>query len=383
MDNVGQLTPLDETLNHQIADTFATIIESDLGWTEKLWGSFARKDGTLQVDFGLGKYHNRNVFDGFGGVSRNTEQWTVRASRELSFDMQTAGVGPLRYEVIEPFKKIRFVLAKNDVQPISFDIMFEAELPPFFEKRSRLRTGNRIGQDVVRYHQAGKLSGWVEVDGERHEIDDSWFGFRDHSWGMRGHLIGAHVTDVQPGSGMPKNMKIHWGLAMMTRPDGSKYEMMNYLFSSDNWNYFSGHFNEATSNSREVLQIEIDRMTPKLTFDPKTRRLLGGSLEFGLADGEVRNVEMTPLGQTGFHLRTGNYGGWNGYRHGAWRGEYHEEGEYIADVIEKISELGQYRDCPVFVRDGDAIGYGIQETLYVGNYPELSLGPDSDFLADL
>ena len=41
-------------------------------------------DGSLQVDFGLGKYHNRGVIDGFGGISRGREQWTVRGSRELA-----------------------------------------------------------------------------------------------------------------------------------------------------------------------------------------------------------------------------------------------------------------------------------------------------------
>ena len=81
--DIGPLWAADETLNHQIVDTFATISESDFSWTEKIWASVARTDGTLQLDFGLGKYHNRGIVDGFGGVSRGREQWTVRASREL------------------------------------------------------------------------------------------------------------------------------------------------------------------------------------------------------------------------------------------------------------------------------------------------------------
>jgi len=47
IDNIGRLTPADETLNHQIADTFATVVESDVGWTEKIWASLARKDGAV------------------------------------------------------------------------------------------------------------------------------------------------------------------------------------------------------------------------------------------------------------------------------------------------------------------------------------------------
>jgi len=51
VDDIGALRRADEGLNHQIADTFATVAESDHAWTEKIWGSLARIDGTLQVDF--------------------------------------------------------------------------------------------------------------------------------------------------------------------------------------------------------------------------------------------------------------------------------------------------------------------------------------------
>ena len=80
---IGQLRKADEGLSHQIVDTFARVAESDRSWTEKIWGSLSAADGSLQVSFGLGKYLNRGILDGFGGVSRGREQWTVRASREL------------------------------------------------------------------------------------------------------------------------------------------------------------------------------------------------------------------------------------------------------------------------------------------------------------
>nr|MDT0664384.1 hypothetical protein [Micromonospora sp. DSM 115978] len=63
--DIGALRGADEALTHQIVDTFATVSESDLAWTEKIWGSLASADGSLQVAFGLGKYHNRGVIDGF------------------------------------------------------------------------------------------------------------------------------------------------------------------------------------------------------------------------------------------------------------------------------------------------------------------------------
>ena len=183
---IGQLRQADEGLSHQIVDTFARVSESDRAWTEKVWGSFCAADGSLQVSFGLGKYHNRGIIDGFGGISRGQEQWTVRASRELHSAPEETTVGPIRYEVLEPLKAIRFTLEPNDIQPISFDVTLSAVTPPFFEDRNHVRdpgTG-RVEVDVIRYHQGGWVSGSVTVNGETTTIShEEWFGFRDHSWG--------------------------------------------------------------------------------------------------------------------------------------------------------------------------------------------------------
>ena len=70
-------------------------------------------DGSISLGFGLGKYPNRGVMDAYAGVSRGTEQWTVRASRELGADGDTAAVGPMRYEVLEPMRRIRFALDRE------------------------------------------------------------------------------------------------------------------------------------------------------------------------------------------------------------------------------------------------------------------------------
>jgi hypothetical protein len=100
--DIGALRGADESLNRQIVDTFATIAQTDYAWTEKIWASLASTDGSLQVDFGVGKYHNRGIIDGFGGVSRGREQWTVRGSRELAGAPEDAAIGPIHYEIIEP-----------------------------------------------------------------------------------------------------------------------------------------------------------------------------------------------------------------------------------------------------------------------------------------
>src|SRR5208283_5021585 len=114
---IGPLGPADERFDHQIADTFTTVGSSDPSWTEKVCAMVARRDGTLQLGFGTGKYTNRNVLDAYAGLSRGSEQITVRASRRLFPDFDLTEVGPIRYEVLEPMRRVRFALDPNPCQP--------------------------------------------------------------------------------------------------------------------------------------------------------------------------------------------------------------------------------------------------------------------------
>ena len=80
-------------------------------------------------------------------------------------------VAPLRYEVLEPLRVVRFALEPNDVLPVAFEWTFEAALPPTLEDRTVHQDGYRTSADLVRYHQIGVGPGWVEIDGERTELE--------------------------------------------------------------------------------------------------------------------------------------------------------------------------------------------------------------------
>ena len=47
MTTLGPLVPADETLHHQITDTFATVAQSDRSWTEKVCAMAALRDGSI------------------------------------------------------------------------------------------------------------------------------------------------------------------------------------------------------------------------------------------------------------------------------------------------------------------------------------------------
>lgn len=378
--SMQKIIPADEMLCHQTVETFATVSESDLSWTEKIWASIFKKDGTLQVDCGLGKYQNRNVMDMFAGISRGKEQITVRASRVLDHDPHRLGAGAFTYEVLEPLKSFRFTLVANDVQPIAFDIILTGVMPPFLESKDAQRetVGLRMCSEVLRYHQLCTVSGTITIDGETSEIaEDEWYAVRDHSWGIRMD-VGEPPTDVLRPDRLAQNFKLFWSPMYFQRPDSTWYEIHHYIQTvNDEVTYFSGFINESDGR-----QIPLVGMRDDLKFDPMNRRLLGGTMIFDAGWGKTREIEIEPAGDTGFHLGAGLYFGFKGHRHGVYLGPENEDGERYDDVstYDNAREIRQLRDCVIRVSEGDSSGYGIFESILVGEHEGYGLTREESFL---
>ena len=284
---VGPIVAADEGFHHQVADTFAKVGTSDPAWTEKVCAMVMARDGSIQLGFGLGKYTNRNVIDAYGAVSRGTSQWTVRASRALSSDPEGTGVAPLRYEVLEPLRVVRFALDANDVQPVAFEWTFEAALPTAFEDRTVHQDGFRTSADLVRYHQIGVGSGWVEVEGERTELTTAdCVSTRDHSWGVR-YGVGVPPPDVPEVDALAGlGFQMIWCPLLFDRDDGSRYGMLM-------------HFQIVTAPGlgvvRKIVMGGIEHpdgphepwldLAPELRYDPANRRLRGGVIRATTGDG--------------------------------------------------------------------------------------------------
>lgn len=381
--SIAALTGADEQFTHQIANTFAAVATPDRAWTEKAWFTLMRKDGSLQASFGLGKYANRNVLDGFAGVQIGTRQMTVRASRLLASDPESLAVGPLHYAIVEPLRAIRLRLEENAAQPLRFELTFHATMPAFFEKRDTVIHGGRTASDVIRFHQPGTVSGWIEIDGQRHEVrPEEWFGFRDRSWGVREH-VGLDPADLPPGSagatgGNKAGTGYHfnWLVSQIERPDGSSYDLAYYFRDFGGGaapDFFSGYINESDGRQLPILHLfpEIDyRASDRAAMRGRITALLAGagkSVEERVFQFEAINPEM------GFRLLPGMYGEWKGQVHGSYKGDDFLDGETIDDVNNpaRLAETyrWQIRDRPVRLWEGDNHGFGDMESIILGDYP--------------
>jgi hypothetical protein len=289
----------------------------------------------------------------------------------------------LRYQVIEPLKTLRLTVAANDAQPVSWDLTWTAHLPAFFEDRDLAIAGGRKSSDVVRYHQAGSVSGWIEIDGERITVNpDEWSGFRDHSWGIREH-VGAELADLptdKPGAGstgvLTSDYQFNWFVSQLTRPDGSRYELAYYFREfrePRGLQWFTGWINEADGGQKPLLQVY-----PELTYRKSDHGVLGGKI-YVLQRGDGRKTiervfEVEAIDtELGFRLNPAMYGAWKGHIHGAYKGENFLDGECIDDVNnpEKFAANRRWeiRDRPLRIREGDAFGYADIESIVIGDWP--------------
>ncbi len=380
--SLGPLLAADEQFLHQVVETFANVQSTDFGWCDRVYGTAQAKDGSFGIHWSLGKWTNRNVLDGHAGVSRGRRSLIVRANRRLEPTPLDLSAGPLRYEIIEPLKRARYVLEANDVQPVAFDIVHEGPEAPWLEDRQVQMRGYRRAKDEIRYIQVGSVSGWLEFEGERFEINpDDWYGYRDHSWGVKEN-IGPPAPDMRVSSDMPKGVRYRffWCLCRLTRPNGEAYRV--HLFK---WEVFSSRgtqvFNETKFMETDGSEFFAAEAQIDMQYDPVTRQPLGGRFVCAMEGGGVRPFAIEPVGETRTVLGAGGlYFGYKGRYQGQVMGKLHVDGERVDDTTDPAfcREAHQNRDTLVRVEDpvGGGSGWGILNSEIVGAWPDLGLGEE-------
>ena len=249
---------------------------------------------------------------------------------------------------------MRFVLEPNDVQPISFDLVLSGVTPPFFEDRNLARNPRTGRVDVNvdplppgRLGRRGRSPSTVRPTRSR---PGEWFGFRDHSWGVRQGVGRSRRPDRASRGLTPRARPAHRSQLKWTPlvlPTARRLVLRDRHPRSA-WLLRPAFVNEAdgTQTTRAVAS------SPACSYDPRTRFVLGGELHAhdGVGGGTgdrgrgARRIRLLPQDR---RLR----------RRGAatctarGRARSHLDGEHIADCWDD-EHLARPRAAPRHAHPG-------------------------------
>jgi hypothetical protein len=232
----------------------------------------------------MGVYQNMNVVDGGFVAIHDGRQHNVRVSRQLRPTYDTV-CGPLRIEVIEPMQRIRLAVAPND-GTVHGELEWRATFAPQEERHHFNRSWGRVLEDYARYDQIGELAGWLEIEGQRRELD-GWWACRDHSWGVR-ERVG--IPEPYTGEVAPAGMSMfaflffstdtHGGHVQVTRRDGADHLTAEVV-------------ERATGASTRGEHVTVDA---EFVDDARPRRFRRVRLEVTDADDEVTTFDLEAQG---------------------------------------------------------------------------------------
>lgn len=360
------LTPIDDYLVHQTPETFDRVFTSDRNFYDRYYFGAHTRDGRAYLGVAMGSYPNAGVIDAFATLMIDGKtQHIVRASRELGSDRMNTKIGPIGVEVLEGLRRFR-VYAEPNEYGVDFDITFEGSTPPYEEPHFFRRTGNRVTMDYTRLTQTGRWSGKLNAPGRSFDVEPaSWWGVRDHSWGVR--PVGGGETPSAPPPGNPPGgffwlwspMQFQKAALMFTcteNPDGTRWHAAAELMHP--WGV------KPASESLSLVGHD-------LTMRPGTRVFAGGRLLLARRDGTQVTVTLTPTKT--MYMAGAGYAYFGGWRHGQYHGPLVVEGETwdLSDESLLTRIRGQNQTiCEVHVDgiDGLGTGYGPLEFLVLGVY---------------
>ncbi|MDO8365122.1 MAG: hypothetical protein Q7V88_19690, partial [Actinomycetota bacterium] len=180
------LTSYDDFPIHQASVPIAHSATGDLNQYDRYFFNGYSRDGGIYFGAAMGLYPNRHVADASFSVVHQGRQLSVFRSQRAPLDRRDATtLGPIVVEVVQPLQTLRLTVDAPE-HGLRADLTFDGRSPAIEEPHFFERVGLRTFFDYTRLTQFGSWSGWIEIEGVRHEVrpDDVW-GSRDRSWGVR------------------------------------------------------------------------------------------------------------------------------------------------------------------------------------------------------
>ena len=354
------VTSWDDYPVHQSSDWIAHVATSDRNFYDRYYFNAFDTDGDFIVVMGLGQYPNLGTTDAFVTVRVGDEQHVVRASRPLG-DRSDISVGPLRIEVLEPLKRLRFVVEPTE-HTVAMDLTWEGFGPAIPEPNQFIRQGARTTFDTQRLAQMGSWSGTLEVAGQQLSVDPgTTFGSRDRSWGVR-----------------PVGEKEPEGIFADTVRRGGMWSYFPMRFEDHCIYYICSEGADGSRSLEQAERVWLDGRVEQLGrtdhdhhFSSEVPRLLDHStISFPDAGFEITCTSLLPN-----YLAIGTgYGFEDDWRHGMYQGPDTVVQGVVYQVPE-IQQLGAYAvvdHAARFEYDGHT-GHGLYEHAFSGVMPKYGL----------
>ena len=349
--------PLDEYPIHQAPASMAHFGTSDRNVYDRCIMQCSDRTGAVQLITGLGVYPALGVIDAYAVLRQGDKQTVVRTSDSLGDDRMLQAVGPIRFDVVEPLRRLRATC--DDGHGLGFELEWTGSSAAQEEPRHVYRVGDRLILDACRFMQTGLWSGVIRVDGEEIAVtEDGWVGSRDRSWGIR------PVGDPEPPGRPVERVGSHWWVWTPLRfEDFSLMVIAQEEHDGNRLMYEAVRlFPEQTGKPAEHLGYpEFD-----ITYRSGTRHPEHVTVHLGTRKSPV-TVEIDTLG--GIPLTVGcGYGGDPDWTHGQWKGAGWVEGATYDLTDPAIAGRIPYAHVDHVARatlDGQT-GYGIFEHASIG-----------------
>ena len=359
------LSPQDDLIGHQTPTTFDHVESSDPAWMERLWYTgHLVPEGSVLFDLGLGYHPNRNVMDGFAGVTLGTTQYNLRLSRRLRPDPLTTRIGPLSIQVLEGLRRHRLRLEPNE-SGIEFELEYHATLNPHEEAPHFRRRKGRVTENLMRVQQFGAYAGWLQVAGQRFEVrPEHWLGQRDHSWGIRAEM---RTDETRPP--LTYYPPLFWTWTTAQFPGYGLQWYFNERSPGD-FIYLTGEQTTALGTPRD-RGLSVKGITHEVEWedDPLGQTMKSAVFDLEFRNADRRQVRLTAL-PSRFFLKGGLYGGYRGWAAGDDRGEFYMESDCWDLTDPQVRQSARtLSDHAIRVTDGENVGYGIIEYGVAPGYP--------------
>ena len=351
------LTKGDDYPIHQTPEPIA-FAGSDRNFYDRYFFNAYAPDGSAFAAVAFGVYPALNVADAHIAVVKDGKEACLHASRILGLERMDLVVGPISIEVLEPLQKLKVTVAKTD--GIAGELTFEGRAFPIEEPRFVKRNGPRLFMDYTRLTQNMRVSGWLEVDGARIEVE-GWVGTRDRSWGIR--PVGAPDPQPTPGAGIAG---FFWQWTPFNFEDRSVYFHVNADPDGTPWNTRAVILPDGAGPGggleAEAASMEVDLL-------PGTRHARSAELTIPLHQGAAK-MKIEPVAT--FLMRGIGYGG--DWRHGGLKGELAVAREDLDCATFDPKDLGNLHIQAISKAtlstpgEPDQQGVGVFEQLIIGPY---------------